>query len=64
MKYLIFLVIDTYQNQMEANYQEKSMLTNLFTENKFWGWVGLSAIAFSIVVIIWSFYPKDDKNKF
>ena len=60
MKNLLLLVVDTYQNQMEANYQEKSMLTNLFTENKFWGWIGLTAIAISIGIVLWSFYPNDE----
>ena len=31
----IFLVLDSYQYQMESSYQETSSLTNLFTENKF-----------------------------
>jgi len=31
----IFQVIDSYQYEMESRYQEKSMLTNLFTEHKF-----------------------------
>ena len=45
MKRAIFEDVDTYQNQMEARYQEKSMLTDLFVENKFWGWMGLTSIA-------------------
>ena len=60
MKYFLFLVLDAYQNQMETRYQEQSMLTNLFTQNKFWGWTGLTAIAISIGIILWSFYPKDE----
>ena len=59
VRYLIFLVVDTYQNQMESNYQETSMLTNLFIDNKFWGWAGLTSIAICIGVILWSFYPND-----
>ena len=59
MKILLLSIVDTYQNQMEAMYEEKSMLTNLFTENKFPGWIGLTTIAISIGVILWSFYPKD-----
>ena len=35
----IFQVIDSYQYEMESRYQEKSMLTNLFTEHKFIGWL-------------------------
>ncbi len=41
------------QNEMDARYQEKSMLTNLFTEHKFWGWAGLLSI---FVVICAIFY--------
>ena len=48
----IFLVIDSYQYQMERRYQETSSLTNLFTENKFIGWLGLFIVFFSIFAII------------
>ncbi len=60
MKYFLLSVIDTYQNQMESKYQEQSILTDLFTQNKFWGWMGLTAIAICIAIIIWSFYPQDE----
>ena len=49
---LAFLIIDSYQYQMESKYQETSSLTNLFTENKFLGWLGLFIIFFSIFAII------------
>ena len=65
MKFL-FLVIDSYQYQMESNYQETSSLTNLFTENKFIGWLGLFIIFFSIfAIIIFQFleWESNDKNK-
>ena len=61
----IFLVLDSYQNQMESNYQETSSLTNLFTENKFIGWLGLFIVFFSIFVIIIFQYlewERNDKN--
>ena len=61
----IFLVIDTYQYQMESNYQETSSLTNLFVENKFIGWLGLFIIFFSIfAIIIFQFleWESNDKN--
>ena len=48
----LFLVIDSYQYQMETRYQETSSLTNLFTENKFIGWLGLFIVFFSIFAII------------
>ena len=62
----IFLVIDSYQSQMESRYQETSSLTNLFTENKFLGWVGLFIVFFSIfVIIIFQFFEweSNDNNK-
>ena len=62
----IFLVIDSYQYEMESKYQETSSLTNLFTENKFIGWLGLFIIFFSIFAIfIFQFleWESNDKNK-
>ena len=62
----IFLVMDSYQYQMESRYQETSSLTNLFTENKFIGWLGLFIVFFSIfVIIIFQFleWESNDKNK-
>ena len=62
----IFVVIDSYQYQMESKYQETSSLTNLFTENKFLGWLGLFIIFFSIfAIIIFQFleWESNDKNK-
>ena len=47
----IFKVLDSYQYEMESRYQENSMLTNLFNENKFIGWLGLFLIFFSIFAI-------------
>ncbi len=62
MKNLFISIVDTYQNQLEARYSEQSMLTELFAENKFWGWVGLSVVAIAIGIILWSFYPSDDNQ--
>ena len=62
----IFLVLDSYQYQMESSYQETSSLTNLFTENKFIGWFGLFIVFFSIfAIIIFQFleWESNDKNK-
>ena len=62
----ILNVIDTYQYQMESNYQEQSMLTDLFTENKFFGWLGLFIIFFSIFgIILFQFleWESKDNNK-
>ena len=62
----IFLALDSYQNQMESRYQETSSLTNLFTENKFIGWLGLFIVFFSIfAIIIFQFleWESNDKNK-
>jgi len=36
---------------MESRYQEKSMLTTLFTEHKFIGWLGLFIVFFSFFAI-------------
>ena len=61
-----FLVLDSYQYQMESRYQETSSLTNLFTENKFIGWLGLFIVFFSIfAIIIFQFleWESNDKNK-
>ena len=41
------------QKEMDARYQEKSMLTNLFTEHKFWGWAGLLSIFVAICAIFY-----------
>ena len=62
----IYLVLDSYQYQMESRYQETSSLTNLFTENKFIGWLGLFIVFFSIfAIIIFQFleWESNDKNK-
>ncbi len=62
----VFLVLDSYQYQMESRYQETSSLTNLFTENKFIGWLGLFIVFFSIfAIIIFQFleWESKDKNK-
>jgi|TARA_E500000081_G_scaffold28528_1_gene32297 magnesium-transporting ATPase (P-type) len=51
---------------MESSYQETSSLTNLFTENKFIGWLGLFIVFFSIfAIIIFQFleWESNDKNK-
>ena len=63
MQYL-FQVIDSYQYQMESRYQETSSLTNLFTEHKFLGWLGLFIIFFSIfAIIIFQFLEWESKDK-
>ncbi len=53
----IYLAADAWtgniQNEMDARYQEKSMLTNLFTEHKFWGWAGLLSIFVAIAAIFY-----------
>ena len=62
----IFLVLDSYQYQMESRYQETSMLTNLFTVNKFIGWLILFIVFFSIFAIfVFQFleWESNDKKK-
>ena len=57
-------VIDSYQYEMESNYQENSMLTNLFIENKFLGWLGLFIIFFSIFsIFVFQFLDWESKDK-
>ena len=57
------------QNEMDARYQEKSMLTNLFTEHKFWGWAGLLLIFMAICAIFyfqfqaWENEDQEQKSK-
>ena len=59
----ISLVLDSYQYQMESSYQETSSLTNLFTENKFIGWLGLFIVFFSIfAIIIFQFLEWESKD--
>ena len=41
------------QHEMDARYVEKSSLTNLFTEHKFWGWAGLLSIFLAIAAIFY-----------
>ena len=48
----MFVSFSSIQYEMDAQYQEKSMLTDLFTEDKFWGWVGLLLIFITICVIL------------
>ena len=63
IKAYYLLVIDSYQYQMESSYQEKSMLTNLFTENKFLGWFSLFLIFFSIFsIFIFQFFEWENKD--
>ena len=57
-------VVDSYQYEMESTYQENSMLTNLFIENKFLGWLGLFIIFFSIfAVFVFQFLDWESKDK-
>ena len=57
------------QNEMDARYQEKSMLTDLFTQNKFWGWAGLLSIFVAIAAIfyfqfqVWEQEDHEQKSK-
>ena len=59
-------IVDSYQFHMESSYQEKSMLTNLFTENKFLGWLGLFIVFFAVFAIfVFQFleWESKDNNK-
>ena len=64
LKEYFLQVIDSYQYEMESTYQENSMLTNLFIENKFLGWLGLFIIFFSIfAVFVFQFLDWESKDK-
>ena len=64
LKRYFIQVIDSYQYEMESTYQENSMLTNLFIENKFLGWLGLFIIFFSIfAVFVFQFLDWESKDK-
>ncbi len=65
----MFSLLAVIQYEMEAQYKERSMLTDLFLENKFWGWVGLFTIFFAVCAI--AFYQirtwdeeDQDTNRF
>ena len=63
-KKILLQIIDSYQYEMESTYQENSMLTNLFIENKFLGWLGLFIIFFSIFAIfVFQFLDWESKDK-
>ena len=52
------------QNEMDARYQEKSMLTDLFTEHKFFGWAGLLLIFVAICSIFYfQFQAWEQENQ-
>ena len=62
-EFLYLSIVDSYQYQMESRYQEQSMLTNLFTENKFLGWIGLFIIFFAIFAIfVFQFLEWESKD--
>ena len=63
-KNIFIQIIDSYQYEMESTYEENSMLTNLFIENKFLGWLGLFIIFFSIFAIfVFQFLDWESKDK-
>ena len=63
-KNILIQIIDSYQYEMESTYEENSMLTNLFIENKFLGWLGLFIIFFSIFAIfVFQFLDWESKDK-
>ena len=63
MDLTLFIVIDSYQNHMESKYSENSLLTNLFIENKSFGWLGLFIIFFCIFAIfVFQFLEWESKD--
>jgi len=61
------VLLSTLQYQMDAKYQEKSILTDLFTEHKFWGWAGLFLIFITICIVLFfqfrSWEEEDQEQK-
>jgi len=54
------------QNEMDASYVEQSSLTNLFTEQKFFGWAGLLSIFLAICAIFYfqfQAWEQEDQEK-
>ena len=54
------------QNEMDSRYVERSGLTNLFTEHKFWGWTGLLLIFVAIAAIFYfqfQAWEQEDQEK-
>ena len=59
-------LFEIIQYEMESQYQEKSSLTNLFVENKIFGWLGLYTIFFSICAILFyqiRSWDDDDRDE-
>ena len=56
------------QNEMDAKYVEKSSLTNLFTEHKFFGWAGLLSIFVALAAIFYfqfqAWEQEDQEQKY
>ena len=54
------------QNEMDARYVEQSSLTNLFTEQKFWGWAGLLSIFVALAAVFYfqfQAWEQEDQEK-
>ena len=47
------LILGYIKYELLPEYTEKSQLTDLFTENKFWGWLGLLSIFIFICSILY-----------
>ena len=48
----MLVLLGSIQDEMDAKYQEQSMLTDLFTEHKLLGWIGLFFIFIAICSIL------------
>ena len=62
----MLILLGSIQYEMDAKYEEKSMLTDLFTEHKFWGWAGLLLIFITICVILFfqvRSWEEEDQNQ-
>ena len=53
--------------ELLPEYTEKSQLTNLFTEHKFWGWLGLLTIFILICSVLYfqlKIWDSEDKLEY
>ena len=50
------------QNDMDARYEEQLSLTNLFSDNKFWGWVELLLILEEVCAIFYFQFQEWEKE--
>ena len=58
------LIFGYIKYELLPEYSEKSQLTNLFLENKFWGWTGLLSIFLLVSAVLYfqlKIWDNEDK---